>query len=217
MSTEEHEQVIIAWGCATKLPVEAVDLVAFAAKSSPTWEVYHTQGGVRKGSVGERPEVLVEQRFRWFIMPKHEQTLKSIAKRFKVEYADLLTVDGCIRIKRAKGTTIVDGKVLFYVCSTASKEGDHAASWLDITLTSEPSSKSMWTSPTEIKEEKQRHAQISKGLEIGRVPRECSNCSKIDEKQNKHRQCSRCHKAAYCSVECQRVHWAQHKRSCIAK
>lgn len=40
----------------------------------------------------------------------------------------------------------------------------------------------------------------------------CSNCGKCKESL---KQCSRCHKVSYCSVECQRLDWPQHKACCI--
>ena len=46
----------------------------------------------------------------------------------------------------------------------------------------------------------------------------CAQCSLSDrESGEKHRPCSRCKIAFYCSVECQRKHWKEggHKRHCV--
>lgn len=43
----------------------------------------------------------------------------------------------------------------------------------------------------------------------------CSNpACDIGEAEVKLKTCSRCHNAMYCSVECQRKHWAEHKPLC---
>jgi hypothetical protein len=39
----------------------------------------------------------------------------------------------------------------------------------------------------------------------------CNACQKVPENLKR---CSRCRTAVYCSVECQRQHWAQHKKAC---
>lgn len=39
----------------------------------------------------------------------------------------------------------------------------------------------------------------------------CGKCGK----GGKNKQCARCHKVAYCSRECQRLHWKVHKSSCF--
>ena len=40
----------------------------------------------------------------------------------------------------------------------------------------------------------------------------CSTCGK--QQNAKMKKCGRCKRVSYCSVECQRVHWPQHKLSC---
>lgn len=43
--------------------------------------------------------------------------------------------------------------------------------------------------------------------------RGCGKCGKKSEALMK---CSRCHKVAYCSKDCQRLDWKNHKRACSA-
>ena len=47
--------------------------------------------------------------------------------------------------------------------------------------------------------------------EIEKVPTSCAACNKLSENLKR---CSRCRSIFYCSVECQRGHWTQHKNDC---
>jgi hypothetical protein len=47
--------------------------------------------------------------------------------------------------------------------------------------------------------------------EIEKVPTSCGACKKISENLKR---CSRCRSIFYCSVECQRGHWTEHKNDC---
>ncbi len=47
--------------------------------------------------------------------------------------------------------------------------------------------------------------------EIKKVPTSCAACKKISENLKR---CSRCRSIFYCSVECQRGHWTEHKNVC---
>ena len=38
----------------------------------------------------------------------------------------------------------------------------------------------------------------------------CNNCGKMENLKL----CSRCRSVFYCSVDCQRSHWKQHKKTC---
>lgn len=51
---------------------------------------------------------------------------------------------------------------------------------------------------------------------VGQVSQKlrCAACKKIPENLKR---CSRCRVVFYCSVECQRGHWAQHKATCAKK
>jgi hypothetical protein len=46
---------------------------------------------------------------------------------------------------------------------------------------------------------------------INQNPKNCASCKKITENLKR---CSRCRTVVYCSVECQRGHWALHKTTC---
>ena len=46
----------------------------------------------------------------------------------------------------------------------------------------------------------------------GRLTGSCSNCFKFGE----FAKCSRCRKVCYCSRECQKAHWKEHKKECKA-
>ena len=180
----------------------------------PLW-LRTIQGGVRKGRLGERTEILVDQKIGWLITEEHKKTLSAISKRFNVLYNAILVMDQCIRTKRAKGTTVFEGKTLFYAVHNASSTGDHICAWFDISLSIEPTSKHVYESASAREEEKQCQNKIRLGLQVGRVPRECNNCHKIDDKEHRHYQCNRCRQAIYCSKECQKKHWvASHKQNC---
>jgi len=52
------------------------------------------------------------------------------------------------------------------------------------------------------------------------TPRDKANlhmCAKCGEADNKLKNCSACKSVAYCSVDCQRAHWKQHKPTCMTK
>ncbi|KAF8190366.1 hypothetical protein K438DRAFT_923652 [Mycena galopus ATCC 62051] len=42
----------------------------------------------------------------------------------------------------------------------------------------------------------------------------CATCHKPETQDLKHSKCARCHKAAYCSKECQKRDWSAHKQTC---
>jgi hypothetical protein len=42
----------------------------------------------------------------------------------------------------------------------------------------------------------------------------CQGCGVAETKEKKHSQCSRCKQTRYCSKECQKSHWKEHKLEC---
>ncbi|CAK4661259.1 hypothetical protein LEN26_011825 [Aphanomyces euteiches] len=46
---------------------------------------------------------------------------------------------------------------------------------------------------------------------------ECQGCGKTPSNQKSFKSCSRCKRARYCSQECQRAHWPEHKKLCSEK
>jgi len=45
----------------------------------------------------------------------------------------------------------------------------------------------------------------------------CWNCTKRDETLKGFKKCSRCKEARYCSRECQKENWPEHKKSCARR
>mmetsp|Transcript_9433 Transcript_9433/g.14020 ORF Transcript_9433/g.14020 Transcript_9433/m.14020 type:complete len:300 (+) Transcript_9433:94-993(+) len=44
----------------------------------------------------------------------------------------------------------------------------------------------------------------------------CINCGELEKEGKKHNRCGACSNALYCSKECQKLHWKQHKADCRA-
>jgi tetratricopeptide (TPR) repeat protein len=51
---------------------------------------------------------------------------------------------------------------------------------------------------------------------IAAIPRDCIECDASCGKMNPQKRCSRCQFVYYCSAECQKRHWSQHKPDCKA-
>jgi tetratricopeptide (TPR) repeat protein len=51
---------------------------------------------------------------------------------------------------------------------------------------------------------------------IAAIPRDCIECDASCGKSNPQKRCSRCHFVYYCSAECQKRHWSEHKTDCKA-
>ena len=58
----------------------------------------------------------------------------------------------------------------------------------------------------------QSHKLTKLPQDTARDNSKCSNCGKYKESL---KQCSKCHNASYCSIECQRLDWPEHKTHCI--
>jgi tetratricopeptide (TPR) repeat protein len=51
---------------------------------------------------------------------------------------------------------------------------------------------------------------------IAAIPRDCIECDASCGKSNPQKRCSRCQFVYYCSAECQKQHWSEHKHDCKA-
>jgi tetratricopeptide (TPR) repeat protein len=51
---------------------------------------------------------------------------------------------------------------------------------------------------------------------IAAIPRDCIECDASCGKSNPQKRCSRCQFVYYCSAECQKRHWSEHKPDCKA-
>lgn len=215
MDGPEHEAIIRQWGGAMALPLRCVDALAVIMRRTHTEDVYDTQATVRRGGTGERPEVLENQRLgKWIPRPGHREMLKTIAKRFHASEADVTSMDITMRMKRARGTTLVDGRVLFYAVDTSARMGEPISAWFDITLSESPTQHRVFETKRVVDE----RAHVSDGLitelQAGRMPQVCAMCAKFDTQATRHKTCSVCHKVRYCNRDCQTQHWKTHKPEC---
>uniref|UniRef100_A0A0G4FZI3 MYND-type domain-containing protein n=1 Tax=Chromera velia CCMP2878 TaxID=1169474 RepID=A0A0G4FZI3_9ALVE len=56
--------------------------------------------------------------------------------------------------------------------------------------------------------------RVNKGLEAAGIFSFCDNCKQFESLENRFDHCARCKRVRYCSVECQRSAWPEHKRKC---
>jgi tetratricopeptide (TPR) repeat protein len=70
------------------------------------------------------------------------------------------------------------------------------------------------TCPKDTLEIKKQYTMATISERIAAIPRECIECDASCGKANPKKKCSRCHLVYYCSAECQKKHWAQHKSEC---
>jgi len=47
------------------------------------------------------------------------------------------------------------------------------------------------------------------------APCGCPSCDETERQVKEYKKCSRCRQIAYCSVNCQRNHWKEHKKDCL--
>ena len=47
------------------------------------------------------------------------------------------------------------------------------------------------------------------------APCGCPSCDETERQVKEYKKCSRCRHIAYCSVNCQRNHWREHKKDCL--
>jgi len=62
--------------------------------------------------------------------------------------------------------------------------------------------------------------QVPVGTKMERFNQEvrqtCQNCGRLENKGEKFKFCARCKGPAYCSPECQKANWKEHKKTCAA-
>ena len=71
---------------------------------------------------------------------------------------------------------------------------------------------------TSLKENPLHFKRIVEAREIdkGEVRKEGGLCAACEKTRTNLKRCSRCRAVNYCSVDCQRAHWAQHKLACAS-
>ena len=71
------------------------------------------------------------------------------------------------------------------------------------------------TPPTKLSPADQGKARVTEGAGSKKAPYTPPKCSNCNQVKSSLKRCA-CKNASYCSVECQRLHWLQHKPTCTA-
>lgn len=212
---DEKLEVLDRYAIGMALPMAAFDAVGVLVKVWRTREVYETQGHVTLDENGrEVLHFLVgTEAHRWQVTRPYLKQLKAIGKRFKVNVIDLMKVDLSMRIKRARGLTVVDDKVLVYVINTKPTEEDACMGvWFDISYKHSPAEKDI---RGVLPSEQKQFDQVQESLTVDRwMPHACGACEKTDRKTQRHKKCAGCGKVFYCNAVCQKKAWKSHKKFC---
>jgi hypothetical protein len=212
------------------LTVQTADLLALLVREFPTQSVYDVNGGLDKDGK------LISTSPAWYITSVHQHRLLAIVARANsvdpkfpngqplATYKSVFAIEQSMRVKRARGNTVVKGRCLvYYQCTSQSSiaqgYGSEIGQWFDVTQNtiSHPTAmSSMWQSPVTQKQRVKNNQTIIDQMDTtGRLPRHCDWCQKPDRFDKRHPLCEHCKLVSYCNRACQKAHWGKvHKAKC---
>jgi hypothetical protein len=230
LCSEEERIEMSKYQLIDHVTVKTIDVIALLVRQFATLSVYNVNGGL--DSAGN----LISTAPAWQITPAHRLRLLAIVARANsidpklsdgsnlATYANVLSMEQSMHVKRARGNTVVNGRCLvYYECTydsmMAQGYGHELGIWLDITqnTASHPlATNNMWQS-TLIRSQRLANTEvIMEQLDsAGRLPRNCESCHKQDAHGRRHLLCNQCKQVSYCSRVCQKAHWKKsHKALC---
>jgi hypothetical protein len=204
--------------------VEAADAVCVLVRNTHTNDAYDTGGAIHG-------ETLIHNRNKWKLTKTYKKQLKAIAKRYQSCLDDIISVDQSFRLKRGRGNVkhtgsdgVVRDLVFFERClgpieKPEAAYGQMCASWFDVSFRTSVPTQHVFEGPSEQKSRQQQHDHVLNQLQQSRprFPRVCTFCNQPDASSAKLMPCSVCKGVMYCSVNCQKRHWAVHKKKCSSR
>jgi hypothetical protein len=223
MSPVERTAIDPIYTVQGEMRVEAADAVGVLVRNTHTNDAYDTGGAIQG-------ETLIHNRNKWKIMKTYKKQLKAIAQRYNSCLEDIISVDQSFRMKRGRSIVkhtgsdgVIRDLVFFERCLGPTEKpeatyGQLCASWFDVSFRNSVPTQHVFEGPSEQKNRQQQHDHVLNQLQQSRprFPRVCAFCNQLDASSDKLKLC-RCKEVMYCSANCQKRHWAVHKKKCSSR
>lgn len=216
----EKKECYERFGICTHATVPMADKIVSLVRKYSTASAYKVHGGIMEDGTGE--EHLIDKKIGWTIRKQYRRLLMKIQKGYKAKGPDIpfemvVTLDQSFRMKRCRRSTFVvdeygTRRVLVwyqYIPHDTDKPlHPIIGQWFDISLSNEPPRSSMLESKEDLKRKQHRADQLTS--------RRCTTCGQHDTLASPFKACGHCCKTPsptyYCSRNCQKVDWPNHKK-----